>query len=91
MIDWICVTDHAAERWHERTESPGIGPIVAWNESERRDISELSGDEIRYHRATETLLVRKGTALVTVIDVNTARPNLQREIYGEVRTPSLTL
>ena len=89
MTDWVYITDHAAERWHERTETPGIGPIVAWNESGRREVSELTGDEIRYHRATETLLIRKGGVLVTVIDASTARPNIQREIYGNAR-PSLS-
>lgn len=80
--DWIIVTAHAAERWHERTVSPGVGPIVAWNESERRQVDDLQGDEIRFHRATDSLLVRKGSRLVTVIYASTARPTIQNEIYG---------
>ena len=90
MIDWVYVTDHAAERWHERTATPGIGPIVAWNESERREVSELTGDEIRYHPATESLLIRKDGVLVTVIDASTARPSIQHEIYGDGRMPKMS-
>lgn len=90
MSEWIRVTDHAADRWHERTDTPGVGPIVAWNKSERRDITDLDADEIRYHQATEMLLLRRDEALVTVIDASTARPKIQQDIYGDAQPPMLS-
>lgn len=84
-MDWINVSAHAADRWHQRTDSPGIGPIVAWNEGDRTNVRTIEGDELRYHRDTETILVRKEQVLVTVIDAATARPAIQRSIYGRVK------
>lgn len=80
-MDWLIVSEHAAERWHQRTDAPGIGPLVAWNAAERRDIDGLHGDEIRYHRETETLLIQKDSVLVTVVDVSTARPSIQASVH----------
>jgi len=79
-VDWITVSGHAAERWHERTDEPGIGPIVAWNEAERRHVPDLDAEEIRYHRPTETLLLQNGGVLVTVINVSTARKQVQQAV-----------
>ena len=81
-MDWIIVTEHAAERWHQRAHEPTVGPIVAWNEGQRRSVPGLHGDEMRYHRDTETLLVTKDDVLVTVIAVPTAREDVRRAVYG---------
>ena len=86
-MEWIIVSRHAADRWHQRTDSPGVGPIVAWNRAERRDVRDLNGDEIRYHRASETLLVRKGAVLVTVVDAPTARRQICQDVYGQRGEP----
>lgn len=86
-MEWIIVSRHAADRWHQRTDSPGVGPIVAWNRAERRDVRDLNGDEIRYHRASETLLVRKGRVLVTVVDAPTARRQIRQDVYGQRGEP----
>lgn len=85
-VEWIIVTTHAAVRWHERTESPGVGPVVAWNESERREVSDLHGDEIRFHRGLEVLLVRQGNVLATVIDASTARESVRADVFGSEAT-----
>lgn len=81
-MDWIVVSTHAADRWHERTDSPGIGPVVAWSEAERRDVPGIHGDEVRYHDEAEVILVAKGGVLVTVIDVASARPRAKEAITG---------
>lgn len=74
-------TTHAAERWNERTDSPGIGPIVAWTRAERRnDVPQLRGDEFRYHRPTDTLLVARDRVIVTCIDIPSARPQIRRAL-----------
>jgi len=86
-MEWIIVSGHAADRWHERTDSPGVGPIVAWNEAERREVRDLNGDEIRYHRPSETLLVRKAGVLVTVVDAPTARRQIRQDVYGQRGEP----
>lgn len=79
-MDWLVVSEHAAERWHQRTDAPGIGPLVAWNAAERRDVDGLHGDEIRFHRATKTFLIQKSGVLVTVVDVATARPSIRASV-----------
>jgi len=67
--DWIAVSDHAAERWTERTTSPGIGPRVAWNESVRvAGLDGPRGDDIRYHQPTDLVLVADRGTLVTVLE-----------------------
>jgi len=65
--EWLVVSNHAARRWHQRTDSPGIGPLIAWNQAERRQDTLLRGDEVRYHRHTQAYLVRREDTLVTVI------------------------
>lgn len=79
-VEWVVVSSHAAERWHQRTKTPGVGPIVAWNEAERREISDLDADEIRYHKPTGTLLLKNGGVLVTVIEVATARQPIRKAV-----------
>lgn len=88
MMEWIVVSGHAAERWHQRTDSPGVGPIIAWSESERRELEHVSGDEVRYQRATKTLLVRKGNVLVTVLGAADATRQTRQEIYGQRGEPA---
>jgi len=87
-VDWIIVSNSAADSWHKHTDSPGVGPIVAWNESERRDVRHLNGDEIRYHQGTETLLIRRGDVLVTVVDALDASRHIRQDIYGPEGEPA---
>lgn len=58
-MEWITVTTHAGDRWHERTNSAGVGPIVAWNEGHPVSVPTLEADEVRHHSPTDTLLVRQ--------------------------------
>jgi hypothetical protein len=79
-MDWINLTDHAAVRWKQRTDNPGVGPIVAWNEAIRAEPADVVADEVRYHESTDTLLVRRQTRLVTVLPADTYQT--QRPIGG---------
>ena len=66
----IPVTDHAHDRWAERADhSSAAGPQVAWHQGEQITVPHgLSGDEVRYHAPSETVLVRLDRSIVTVID-----------------------
>lgn len=68
----IRITDHAHDRWAERADhSSAAGPQIAWHEGEPITVPHgLSGDEVRYHAASETVLVRFGSRIVTVIDAS---------------------
>jgi len=81
-MDWVDVTNHAAIRWHQHTSSPGVGPVVAWTQGEPCSPPTLEADEVRYHRPTDTLLLKKEGVLVTVIDVQTARPAIRSAVYS---------
>jgi len=65
------ITSHALKRWNERSDVPKIYPGSAWNEAATVVGTDLDADEVRYHSLTGTLLLRKDTSLVTVIDVET--------------------
>lgn len=69
-MEWVDVTTHAALRWHQRTQDPGVGPVVAWSEATPVDPVGVYGDEIRYHEPTDTYLVRRQSRLVTVLLAN---------------------
>jgi hypothetical protein len=64
-------TEHAKERWHERALCPGFcGLRDAWRDGAPIPIEEttLDGDGARYHGPTETVLIRRRGAIVTVLD-----------------------
>lgn len=63
------VTEHAAERWDQRTHSGSVAPEAAWQDGTRVPDAEdvTNGDECRYHRPTETILVRRDHAITTVL------------------------
>lgn len=75
--DWIVVSAHAYERWHERTDAPGHGPRVAWFNGFGIDCRAIDADEARYHQPTDTVLIRKEGTLVTVLDVADSRAPVQ--------------
>lgn len=80
MNDWIDLTDHAAERWAARSADVDHGPIVAWIEGEPVTGHDLDADEVRYHPESGTVLLRRDEALVTVLDIATARPPVRRAV-----------
>lgn len=81
MNDWIDLTDHAAERWAARSADVDHGPVVAWVEG--APVAEphgLDADEVRFHRPSGTVLLRRDEAIVTVIDADTAKSALRRAL-----------
>lgn len=87
-MDWLDVSKNAGERWLEVTDSPGIGPVVAWNEAERRQVRDLRADEVRYHRPTDTLLLAHGTTLVEVMDATSANRQIRQDVFGSGGEPA---
>jgi len=76
----VVVTDHARERWDDRTQQPSFDPIVAWIQGVEVEGTSLDGDEVRYHAWTDTCLVRKDTAIVTVVDVSSATRQTRKAV-----------
>jgi hypothetical protein len=82
--DWIELSEHAVERWKARTpSSTKIGPRVAWLDAEDAVVPEPTGldaDEVRYHAPTRTVLLRKDSHMVTVIDLSALRTQARRAV-----------
>lgn len=64
------LSDHALERWYQRSAAPALDPLVAWEIGAVVDGLEYDGDEVRYHRQSETLLIRCDTVISTIIDAS---------------------
>ncbi|WP_018259357.1 hypothetical protein [Halomicrobium katesii] len=76
----VPITDHAHERWAERADRSGVGgPRTAWHEGKPITVPHgLTADEVRYHAASETVLVQIDGSIVTVIDADgTCKPRLR--------------
>lgn len=56
------------------------GALAAWLEAKPFTGGDLTGDEFRYHRETNTVLIRNDDTLTTVISASTARSAVQRDI-----------
>jgi hypothetical protein len=64
-------TRHAERRWRQRATYAGeYQPSEAWHDGAPIPITEtsLEGDGARYHAPTETVLIRRDGAIVTVLD-----------------------
>lgn len=61
--DLPIASEDAIDHWKRITDSPGYGPVVAWSEAQRRNVPHLSGDEIRHHHQTDTLLLASAVTL----------------------------
>jgi hypothetical protein len=71
VSDWVTISDHAAERWLQRSDLAGrIGPRCGWLTAQRINDHELDADEVRYHDEAEVLLLAKESTLVTVLSVD---------------------
>jgi hypothetical protein len=71
------VSAHAAVRWKQRAPDADACPRTAWREALPVPCEGLRGDEVRYHAETDCALVRKDTTLVTVVQVESGRPELK--------------
>jgi len=68
----VGLSDHAVFRWDERTPADSVAPETAWAHGQRiTDLERVTGaDECRYHRPTETVLLRRDRTIVTVLLVH---------------------
>lgn len=71
-VDVPPVSEHALDRWDERSNPSSVAPETAWRHGQRvaptgpfRNV-----DELRYHRETGTLLLSNGLSLSTVYAVD---------------------
>jgi len=90
--EWIGLSDHAAYLWTDRSGVGGYGPRVAWFEA--TVVTEphgLDADEVRYHRPSGTVLLARNGVLVTVLDIDTAKPALRKAVrrLGDVADLSI--
>lgn len=80
------VPEHAVEQWERRGgwtgDSPGHVTILnAWRRGEPVADHRYDADEVRFDARDEMVLLRRGGAIVTVIDGRTA---WRAELPGEV-------
>lgn len=80
---WLRISDHAAVRWHQHTDSPGVGPRVAWGQAQPVSLHDVDGDEVRFHQRLALVLVRRDDTLVTVIDATVANSTELRDLARE--------
>jgi DNA-binding MarR family transcriptional regulator len=68
----VFVTRHAATRYDERSPATAVAPETAWRRGSRRgDLErEMGCDEVRFHHHSSTLLLRNGSAVITVLDAS---------------------
>lgn len=68
--DDVAISLHARRRWSERTDEDAPHPIVAWIDGHRVTVSTpayRNCDELRYHRETNMVLLRKAAEVSTVL------------------------
>lgn len=78
VVDDVVVSDHAADRWDQRTPPTSVAPETAWTEAlpvGSTPTKVRNMDEIRYHTPTETLLFRAATRIVTVYERDESQPS----------------
>lgn len=74
------LSTHARSRWASRSAVPWLDPLLAWAAAVELPESAFDADEVRYHRRSETLLVRRDTMIVTVVDATDVRPTTRAGI-----------
>lgn len=78
------VTDHALGQWDERSPDDSVAPETAWQQAQKvvpRAGAFYEVDEVRHHRASGTLLLRRGLVLKTVYTTD----DLSDEVYHAVK------
>ena len=80
-VEFITVSTHAEDRWLRRA-GPTVDcePAEAWFDAVTLTGHGLDVAEVRYHAASETVLLRKRRTLVTVLDARFTAPRLQESI-----------
>lgn len=87
-VDWPVISEHAAERWHQRRSEPAdgqtVGPQVAWVDAQVVPAASylFDCDSARYHEATDTVFLRKDTTIVTVLDASSGAAPMKLDQVG---------
>lgn len=84
------LTRHAGDQWDTRTQDDSVAPETAWDHGQRIQAgAPFHGvDEVRYHRATGTLLLRKASTLMTVYDVDELQPDAYHAVKHALEAPA---
>lgn len=83
----ISVSDHAYERWAERSNRPKLNPRVAWLEAIPVDYPSAKppAEYARYHEVTEMILLADPNGrLVTCIPLEHRSQNEQQYVRSQV-------
>ena len=82
MVDVPPVSEHAADRWDERTDPRSVAPETAWEHAQRLcgagPIVHVS--EVRFHHGTGTLLLYEPPSITTVLAIDEASDELYHAI-----------
>lgn len=77
------VTDHAADRWDERTSPTSVSPETAWQESTvLPPLAHDAHDELRIHEPQAVVLARRDSAVTTVLA--TVGPDAEHWLHSHV-------
>lgn len=84
------IAKHAHERWQYRARPTADSVRRAWKDGDADDrlLEHIEGDEARYHEESETVLIRKDTAIVTVFDAETLRSPQLAAVVDDLRSDS---
>lgn len=66
-------TRHVNERWEQRTEQSEFDPAEAWADGIRVSVPEIYSQEVRLYPPEDALLIRRDTALITVLKADYSR------------------
>lgn len=78
--DAVLASTHAVKRWRQRSRHPERDPETVWHESQRVERTTFDADEVRYHGGADVLLLRSGSAIVTVIHASTLSDYNYRQV-----------
>ena len=75
------VTWHAGDRWDDRTDADSVAPETAWAHGQRIDAGgPLRNVDVRLHRDSGTLLLRKGGVIVSIYALDDLQPAVYRAV-----------
>ena len=78
MSSDIDVSVHAEQRWQQRIRWP-VDIDEAWQQAKPIG-HDFDADEVRYHRGSNALLLRRGKTIVTVLNEATANDQIRGEL-----------
>lgn len=76
------VSDHAADRWDERTDDDSVAPEAAWGRAQRVAGAEhhARADEVRAFAPERVVLLRRGNTILTVLSEGEMDDDLRRAV-----------